>query len=69
MRAGADNFHRRYSGLHFVNAVNDTPPFLCDFGSKGWLSKENILQGIVDTTRQVLSSDRYRDSFFAVVLR
>ncbi|CAE6467168.1 unnamed protein product [Rhizoctonia solani] len=44
--------------LHFVNGIDDDPPTKCDFGSKGWESKGNILQGIVDMTRKLESTNQ-----------
>ncbi|QRV96017.1 S1/P1 nuclease [Ceratobasidium sp. AG-Ba] len=42
---------------HFVNAINDHPPQKCVFGEEGWKApSENILQAIVDTTRELNST-------------
>ncbi|KAG8794639.1 hypothetical protein FRC12_022948 [Ceratobasidium sp. 428] len=43
------------AGLHFVNGVKDYPPEQCTFGKYGWTTDQNILQGIVNTTRNVTS--------------
>ncbi|CAE6535181.1 unnamed protein product [Rhizoctonia solani] len=44
------------AGLHFVNGVDDYPPKDCSFGTKGWTTDQNILNAIVNMTRNVVSS-------------
>ncbi|KAJ1300128.1 hypothetical protein OPQ81_011881 [Rhizoctonia solani] len=41
------------AGLHFVNGVDDYPPEDCAFGTKGWTTDQNILNAIVNMTRNV----------------
>ncbi|KAG9104737.1 hypothetical protein FRC07_009741, partial [Ceratobasidium sp. 392] len=43
------------AGLHFVNGIKDYPPNNCTFGKYGWVTDQNVLQGIVNTTRDVAS--------------
>ncbi|KAG9092246.1 hypothetical protein FS749_015895 [Ceratobasidium sp. UAMH 11750] len=43
------------AGLHFVNGVKDYPPQNCTFGRYRWTTDQNILNGIVNTTRGVES--------------
>ncbi|QRV96018.1 S1/P1 nuclease [Ceratobasidium sp. AG-Ba] len=38
---------------HFVNGKDDLPPQDCAFGKHGWISDKNILNGIVDATRNL----------------
>ncbi|KAG9096212.1 hypothetical protein FRC06_008905, partial [Ceratobasidium sp. 370] len=44
------------ANLHFVNGLDDHPPENCTFIKYGWSADQNILRGIVNTTRQVKSS-------------
>ncbi|KAF8594396.1 phospholipase C/P1 nuclease [Ceratobasidium sp. AG-I] len=45
------------AGLHFVNAIGDSPPELCVFGQQGWNTNDNILEAIVNYTRRIDAQD------------
>ncbi|KAJ1302319.1 hypothetical protein OPQ81_001135 [Rhizoctonia solani] len=47
-----------YNSLHYVNERKNDIPRNCDnFGASGWTSDRNILTAIVNSTRDIVSSD------------
>ncbi|KAG8737502.1 hypothetical protein FRC11_001997, partial [Ceratobasidium sp. 423] len=41
--------------LHFVNDKDDRPPEHCNFGTKNWITDQNILNGIMNMTQNIKS--------------